>query len=160
MGLHKQFKTDQNMERDGIIIDYGPNDDLPKGEDGQHPPMRFRIARAGGANQAFNKTLERLTRPHRRAIQSGNMSMELSDKLYRQAFIESILIGWDNITTADGQPLPYSPENADKLFTDLPDLYTDLREQSNNASLFREESLQEDLGNSGKSFATDSSKGQ
>ena len=42
--LHKQFKTDANMEKDGIILDYGPNEDLPKGEDGEHsPPDGFHV---------------------------------------------------------------------------------------------------------------------
>jgi hypothetical protein len=159
MNLYDQFATDAQMEKQGIIIDYGPNADLPK-VDGEAPHILFRIARAGGANQTFNKVLERLTRPHRRMIQSGHMDTVLADQLYEQAFIESILLGWDNVTNKAGEPLPYSKLNAAQLFKDLPELYRDLREQANNSSLFREEQREADLGNSGMSSATDSSKGQ
>lgn len=158
MSLQKLFKTDTNLETAGIIVDYGPNEDLPEGPQGR-PTMQFRVARAGGANQAHSKALTQLTKPHRRAIQLGQLSNELAKSIDRQAWLETCLLGWSNITL-DGQLLEFSRENAERLFTALPDLYADLREQSNNMSLYREEMLEADLGNSGRSLSTDSPKGQ
>ena len=149
MSLSKLFKTNSNMEREGILVDYGPNDDLPE-VDGKRPTMQFRVARAGGANQAHNKAVERLIKPHKRAVQTGNLSNELAKTIDRTAWMETCLLGWSNITL-NGQVLDFSKENADALFAELPDLYADLREQSNNASLFRDEVLEADLGNSGRS---------
>lgn len=156
MSLAKLFKTNPAMERDGILVDYGPNEELPL-VDGAHPQMRFKIARAGGANQAHNKAVERLIKPHKRTVQTGNLSNELAKSIDRAAWMETCLLGWENISL-EGEVLDFSKENAERLFNALPDLYADLREQSNNMALFREEVLEADLGNSGRSLSTDSSK--
>lgn len=152
MNLYNLFKTDENLETDGIWIEYGET------VDGQ--PIRIRIARAGGKNKAFTKALEKATRPHRKAIQTGSLDNATADKLYREVFVDTVVLGWENVTDAAGNPLEFNRENALKLFIDLPDLFQDLREQAANAALFREELLEEDLGNSGRSSSTDSSKGQ
>lgn len=142
MSLYTIFKTDDSLETNGITIDYGPNS---KGK-----PTKIRIARSGGANKSFSKTLERLTRPHRRAIQNGLLDNATADAIFRQAFVESVLLGWENVEGPTGDDLPYTQENALTLLTDLPDLYTDLREQANNAALFRAATMEADLGNSGR----------
>lgn len=150
MNLYQLFKTNENLETDGILIEYG---ETPEGA-----PVRIRIARAGGKNTAFTKALEKATRPHRKAIQTGSLSNEVADRLYKEVFADTVVLGWENVTGPDGEALEFSRENVLKLFNDLPDLFADLREQASNAALFREEVLEADLGNSGKSSATDSSK--
>lgn len=160
MSLHKLFKSNPQLERDGITIDLGPNEDLPADNEGKRPHIQFRIARAGGSNQNYNKTMERLTRPYRRAIQSGHFSNEQAETVFREAFISTVLLGWNNVTDEKGQVLPFSAENANKLFSAMPDLLNFLREEASNASLFREELRETDLGNSGRSLSTASSKDQ
>ena len=151
-GLYKLFKTNENLETDGIFIEYGyaAND----------KPIRIRIARAGGRNTAFAKALEKETRPHRKALQTGLLDNKTADALYRKVFAETVVKGWENVTDAQGNTLEFSPANALKLFNDLPELFDDLREQASMVSLFREEVLEDSLGNSGKSCATDLSKAQ
>lgn len=150
MSLYKQFKTDANLERDGILIDYGPNSkDLP---------TRFRLARAGGQNKAYAKALEKATRPHKKSIQMGSLDNNIADRIFMEVFVDTVVLGWENVEDENGNDLEFTRENVLKLFTDLPDLYQDLREQAQNASLFREELLEEDLGNSGGSSSTASSK--
>ena len=139
--LYKQYRTDPNLETSGIFLNYGPNS---KGD-----PMRIRIARAGGANKGFSKALERITRPHRRAIQTGTLSNDLSDSLMKGAFAETVILGWENIEGPEGEILDFNKENVIRVLDDLPDLYADLREQANNVALFRETILDDDLGNSG-----------
>lgn len=151
-GLYNLFKTDENLETDGIFIEYGETDD--------GKPIRIKIARAGGSNKAFSKALEKATRPHRKAIQSGFLDNATADRLYKEVFAETVVLGWENVEGPDGKLLDFNRENVLKLFTDLPDLFQDLREQASNVSLFREEVMEKDLGNSGKSSATGSSKGQ
>lgn len=134
MSTYRQFRTSDNLETNGIWIDYGT-------------AGRFRIARAGGANKRFTKKLQRLAKPFRKAIQAESMDDELADRLMMQAFCECVLIGWEGVTGPDGNPLPYSAEAAAKLFEDLPDLYLDLRQQAQNGALFREALLEADAGN-------------
>jgi hypothetical protein len=154
MSLEKLFKTNKKMEREGILIDYGPNEDLP----GDPPPsIRFRVARSGGSNVAYSKVLERITKPWKRALQNGQVSNERAKEMDREAFIEACLLGWENVTLG-GQVLEFSAANAKVLFETLPDMYDDLREQAGSSALFREETREADLGNSGTSLPTDSSK--
>ena len=154
MSLEKLFATNKKMEREGIFIDYGPNEDMP----GDPPPStRFKVARSGGSNVAYGKVLERITKPWKRALQNGQVSNERAKEMDREAFIETCLLGWDNVTLG-GKVLDFSKENATVLFTALPDLYDDLRDQASSSALFREETRDADLGNSGTSLSTDSNK--
>ena len=65
MSLYKLFKTNENLETDGIWLEYGQT------ADGK--PIRIKIARAGGHNVAFSKALEKATRPYKKAIQTGKI---------------------------------------------------------------------------------------
>lgn len=159
MSIYKLFKTSKKLEKDGVVIDYGPNEDIPPAKPGEpHPSMSFRLARAGGANQNFAKALEQATKPYKKMIQTGNLSNDIANKLYRDAFIAHVLLGWENVTNEAKELVAFGKDAAERLFTDLPDLFNDLKEQSQNIALYREEVLEEDLGNSGGSSSTDSSK--
>ena len=43
-----------------------------------------------------------------------------------EKFVADALLGWENVIVSDGATIPFSVENATKLFKDLPDLYDDL----------------------------------
>lgn len=145
MGLYNTFKTNPQYEIEGIWVEYG----LLDGDESR--PIRFKIARAGGQNKAFQKALEKATRPYRRALQSGMLDDKVADRLYKQVFAETVVLDWTNVTDDTGDVLEFNTENVLKVLNDLPDLFADLREQSGNAALYREELLEEDLKNSGLS---------
>lgn len=150
----KNYKTDTNLEKDGVWVDYGPNDDLPG-----KPNMRFRVARAGGSNLQYEKAMEHLTKPYRRLIQSGNLSNAQAKDLQRQAFLTACLRGWEGISMPGSDtPLPFSLENAQKLFQEVPDILTGLISEADGAAIYRETILEDALGNSGQSSNTASSK--
>lgn len=164
MNLYSLFKTNPSMETEGIMVEYGT-----VVRDGQEVPVRIKIARAGGGNTAFEKALEKATRPYRKALQNNRMDPEIAAKIYKEVFVDTVLLGWDNVAfpvldasgkVAGEEFLPFNRDNALRLLNDLPDLYADLREQALNGNLFREELLEEDLGNSGRSSAMGSSKDQ
>lgn len=134
MGTYDSFATSSDMEKEGIWIDYGD-------------AGKFRIARAGGSNKAFVRQFQRMTKPHRRAIQADAMNDEAQLAIMRQVFIDTVLLGWENVTDRDGKEMPFSKENAAQLFTDLPDLFGDLLSQAQNYSLFRDVILETDAGN-------------
>ncbi|WVW77404.1 tail assembly chaperone [Stenotrophomonas phage vB_SmaS_Bhz59] len=148
-GLYAQYKTDPKLEVGGIFIDVGKNS---KGED-----TRFKIARAGGSNVQFQKALERETKPYKRAIQTKTLSDALAHTIYLRAFVAGVLLGWEGVEDENNQPLQFTFDNALKLFTDLPDLFAQLKEDASDVSLFREEVLEADLGKSGPSSSTASS---
>lgn len=141
MSLYKTFKTSGDLEKTGIYLQYGFVDDDPE------RPIRILIARAGGSNTKFARILEAKTKPYRRAIQTETMDPKMADNIFREVYAESVVLGWDNVSDVDGVALPFSKENVVKVFTDLPDLYADVREQANKAALFREAVLEEDAKN-------------
>ena len=129
--LYKQFATDPERERNGITVEY--HDD----EDPNAPPQRFKVARSGGANVEYNKAIERLTKPYRRALAAGTVPLVTVKKLQTQAFVETCMLGWENVTGPDNRPISFSKEAAQKLMDDLPDLCEDLQAQANTANLFK-----------------------
>lgn len=150
MNLFKAFKTNSTLESDGIWLEYGQNS---KGD-----PIRVRIARAGGTNVRFSKVLERLTRPHKKAIEMGLLDNETAQKLFQEAYAEAVVLDWQGVEDENDQQIPFSKDAAVKLFQDLPDWFRDIKEQADNVQLFREHLRSSDLGNSGMSLSTDSSK--
>lgn len=159
MSLHKTFKTDHNLEIEGVWLEYGHVENAD-GTPDQTRPIRILVARAGGANVAFQKALEKATKPHRTALRVGTMSNSSADNLYKEVFASTVLKGWINVQNAAGDFLEFSKENALAIFEELPDLYADIRDQATAISIFRETLIEEDVGNSGTSSATGSSKGR
>ncbi len=109
--------------------------------------ISFTLARAGGANTKFSKAMEVKTRPYRRQIQEDTMDISLANKLLIEAFAETVVLGWEGITTADGKEVEFTPEAAIQLFTDLPDLFNELREAAAKQANFRAAEVQADVGN-------------
>lgn len=143
------FGTNRSLEAEGITLDY------------RH--FYLKIARAGGANKAYQAAMKKAMDPHRRAIQTDTMDERLAEALVREVFAQTVVLGWgyrvfddeDNVTAthdgkmlaADGTVLDFTAENVEQVLKDLPDLYADIREQANKVSLFREQVLEADAGN-------------
>lgn len=138
--LHKQFATDPELEKNGVLVEY-PDPDGGKSS-------FFRIARAGGANMAYSKTMERLAKPLRRQIANEQLSPAQAQRITKTAFVETVLLGWENVTDPTTDELVnFSVPAALKLFEELPDLYADLAEQAGKAALFRKAALEADAKN-------------
>lgn len=134
MSIHAMFKTDKDLEKNGIVINY---DDT----------IKVRIARAGGANTRYLKTLERKSKPYRRAIDQGTMNPEVANQILREAYAEAVILDWEGITDEDGNEIPFTKENCVKLFEDLPDFFEDLKEQAMKMALFRATVREEEAKN-------------
>jgi hypothetical protein len=133
-GTYAAFKTNSKREQEGVVLDMGD-------------AGKYKIARAGGANSKFSRRLAVLTKPHRRAIQTDTIDRKVADEILATAYAETVLIGWEGVSGEDGNELAFSKENAIKLFTDLPDLFKQIRETAEDMTLFREELAEGDAGN-------------
>lgn len=142
MGLYSQFQTDSDLEKTGVVIDYGS--------------FRVLVARAGGSNTDFMRVLTAKTKPHRRAIQTDTMDPKLAQAIEREVFAETVIKDWETeadggwvrgIESPDGGLLDVTVDNLVRTFENLPDLYTDLKEQANKVALFRKKELEEDAKN-------------
>jgi hypothetical protein len=133
--IYDLFGMDDNMEKKGIWIDYGP-------------AGSFLIARAGGSNQKFANILQAKTRPYKFQIDNELIDQETGQRLMYEAFAEAVVLDWEGVCDRDGNPIPFSQKNCVKLFEDLPDLFHDLREQASKLANFRQQSLEEAAKNS------------
>lgn len=132
--LFKLFKTDEKVEKDGIILQYGD--------------AEFRVARAGASNTKFQKLLERKLKPYRRQLQMEMAEEKVIRGLMMEVYAETIVLDFKNVVDEDGKtPIPYSKENCLKLFQRLPDLFDDIREQSMKAALFRADIREDEAKN-------------
>lgn len=143
MGLKSQFATDKNLEISGIELDYGD--------------FNITIARAGGSNQRYNKVLEKKTKPHQRALQNDALDSSIADKLLRETYAETIVLGWEGVKLSDlrdledgeeDTELPCTRENVIGIFEAYPDLYADIQRQASSLALFRKDIIQANAGNS------------
>lgn len=139
MSLYKQFKTDGNVEQTGVVLEYGENDD--------GSVISIRIARAGGANKAYEKLMEAEVKPYRRMIQNETIENAVVQRILRKVIAKTVVLGWENVQDESGKPIPFTVENCIKLFEDLPDLFKDIQEQSQRAALFRQDILEVDAKN-------------
>lgn len=157
MSMYQKFKTNPDLERNGIVVDYGD--------------FRVTLARAGGANKRFERVTEAKTKPYRRAIQTETMDETVAVNLLREIYAETIILNWETrvdgegvVVTAEnrdqgrwvsgieppqeGQPLlPFTVENVVETLIALPDIFTDIQAQAMKGTLYREEILQAEAGN-------------
>ncbi len=140
MGTYGSYETDKQLEKNGIMLDLG--------ESGT-----YIVARSGGANKKYSELVRKLTQRYRRQIANGTLSIDIADRITIEAFSKTILLGWVkkdvngceyDVTGEDGNPLPYSTENAKKLLTDLPDLFADIKACADEATGYRMEVIAEE----------------
>lgn len=137
MGIYDRFKTNTNFEKTGVWVDLGV--------------ARIKVARAGGSNQAYQRRLTALTKPHRRAIQSGNMDNDLLQDLLAQVYASDVILDWETkddmgnyhkgIENSDGEIVPVNYDNVYRVLTDLPDLFSEITEYASAGDLFNAQML-------------------
>ena len=141
--MYELFATNQDMEKEGIYVDYGS--------------FRVKIARAGGNNKAYARVLENKTKPFRRAIQMQTMDNDRAMDIIKEAYAETVVLNWEvkqedgswaqGIEGPNDDLLPFEVANVVNIFTELPDLFSDIQQQANLVSLFMEEKLGDEAKN-------------
>ena len=139
MSLYSQFQTDKNIEKDGVVLEYG------KTKEGK--VIAIRIARAGGANTRYTKMMEAATKPYRRQLQNETLDNDIADSITQKVYAQSVVLGWENVQDQNGNDMTFNLENCVKLFKDLPDLWSDIQNQATRAALFRQDILEADSKN-------------
>lgn len=147
MSLLKMFKTDAKLENKGFCLDFGPHETTGNN-------IKIYLAFAGKTNERYQKAIRRLTKPVERLIQNESLSDEQSEALYKEAFSETCVTGWEEIYLSDLGLLKEgeadsiaecTKSNVMALFTNLPHLYDDCVSKSTKLSNFRIKT-QEDEG--------------
>lgn len=140
MSIFEQFGTDAAKENDGVKVPAGTLN-----KDGTEPT--FIVSRMSKSNKRYSKELDRVSKPYRRMIDSGQMPAATSEKLMLEVFCSTVLLGWENVQDTEGKQIPYSKEKAIEIMTKLPDLYLFLQTEANSAARFREEVKEDEAKN-------------
>ena len=134
--LYDQFETSEKAElEDGIMVE------IP-GSGAQ-----FWCKRAGGSNVEFTKYVERENRKYRAA--GKQLDVASGEEILRNGLAHHVIFDWNNVTDRNGKAMKFSPENAIKLFTDLPDLVMIIYNQASNPDFFlaSEQTMEDDAKN-------------
>jgi hypothetical protein len=138
------LKGNPDAEKSGRwVYPYGPKEDGFPG---------FKLARAGGSNSTYEKALTAELRPYQKLIvaQKDNpdeKTLELVKTCQRKAFAKACVKDWTNVKDADEQDIVFSAAEAEKMLTDIPQLYDDLLSEAQSSALFTAEDLDEESGN-------------
>jgi len=138
-GLYAQYETDPAVERDGVWLEFGPNT--------KDKEIRIRVARAGGANEAYLKQLEFRSKPIRRGIQTETVDRKKLESIVREVYADTVVVAWENVEDKDGNELAFNKENVIKILTDLPWIYQEIMDCSTKLQLFRKEIQEADAKN-------------
>lgn len=149
--LTRAYATDPKKESEGVLIDVAINDDKSIAQ--------MKIRRMGQSNKEFTKRFATLSKKFK--MLKGNKA-ELENKALREAFVETCLIGWQNIEninealpgTVKEEYMGFSQENALKLFTALPELFDFVVGQAIDLETFQSAANEEIAKNSFPSSTT------
>jgi len=148
MSLSKQYQTNTDKELQGAWAQMGVNDKNKEF-------IEFCVARMSKSNTEYTKCFERITKPFAVLMRMGQLPKKKGDELMMQVFIQSVLKDWKNVPLSDvtgdksqiDEIAPFTPENATKLFTRLPELYDRLFEFAGDASAFKDAETEEKAKN-------------
>lgn len=138
------------MQFDGLQL-FERNEELEaqKGVDLLFPEnIRITILRAGGSNKKYDKVLGRLIKPYKRQMKTDTMDKTVSEKLMRELYTESVIIGWSGVKSK-GKKVEFTKENVMNLITSFPEVFDEIREQADNLANFRTEEIKEEAENLG-----------
>ena len=139
MNIFDVFETNKNLETEGVWIDYELEGKVA---------FSIKIARAGGNNIDYLKSLETIGKKFNLQLKNDTLDALSANKLMMEVYAEVIVKDWKNIKDKSGKELKCNKENIIMLFEKLPDFYKDIVEQAQKIATFRQKEQEENLGNS------------
>lgn len=131
MGLYQTFQTNREAETSGrwfeLVGVVNADKTVPK----------FRMRRMGSTNPEYQAAIERVASEMKQAVELDTLTEDIAGPIMRQVFVDTVLVGWENVEGKDGNKIQFSPEAAFTLFEDLPDLYLVLVAEAKKLSNWR-----------------------
>lgn len=138
--IFKQFGTNTDLERNGRWITFYD----------EETEIRFLVARAGGANEAYQRNLLLATKPFRKgSVDMEDLPPATQKKILIEVYAKTIVKDWENVYFEDGgAPVQFSEDAAKTLFTNAPQLFEFIANEANNFRNYMETKRSEDAKNS------------
>lgn len=128
-------KADPTLEADGIAREYCPDGETV---------FRVVLARAGGSNNAYHRALEESTRSFRGSgVDLAQIDFTRQRNIMAKVVAKTVLKGWNE----DDFGVPFSVENAEAMFLEVPDFLDFCVAEANKAHLYRAAAVKAVSGN-------------
>ena len=144
LDLKTEYGTDENLERDGARMEIGEG-------------ASILVARLG--NPAFQAAYQRVPRGIRNLAASGRLPQGKGAELISNLMAKTIVQGWEGLLD-NGKPLAYSEDNARDVLIRYKDLRDAVWEFAEDAQNYRDDELEQEAKNFGKSSGTNSPSGK
>lgn len=152
MSLRNALKTSTRLETEGVTLEIAGT--------------RVKLARAGGANQAYNAKLTVWYKTNKRAIELDSFSETALRKTFAEFYAECVVMNWEtdlNYQTGETNPdgenwvvgiedgkggvLPFNRENVLAYFLDVPDWFIECKAFAEKSQNYRQSLLDGVVGN-------------
>jgi hypothetical protein len=127
-GFRDKYKVSAEAMTEGKWVDLG---------DG----VRVRVVRAD--NTEARKLRMLLERPYR----GRDIPVSKLEEITSVTIARTVLKDWEGVTDDGGNAIPFSPDEATRIFKKYPDFRDDVAVVSMDREMFRMETLEEDAGN-------------
>lgn len=130
---YQVFATEKDKEVDGVLVPFGG--------------FKLRLARAGGKNIKFVKSVEK-------HIGSGvgkwgnAMTDDESSAALAEVMVDAVVKGWEGMTDDDGKPMKYDKRVMKEMFLDMPDFLSAVFDEAQKIENYRKSKVEDDKGNS------------
>jgi hypothetical protein len=105
--IFAQLETNDAKEAGGVWVDYYAGD--------LH--IRVKIARSGGANEAFTRLSNQLLKPYRRGnVNPNDIPRRTQLDLNARVYAETVVLDWEGVYDDDEKPIPYTVETGIAVF--------------------------------------------
>lgn len=133
--IYEQWGTDAAVEQEGIVLDY-------------QDAGWLKCRRAGGANKPYQKAMERFARKYRRQIDLGILREDVAERELIRVYADTIIIDGEVVGKDEKKiKLKGNKKAVVDLFTALPDLFRDVRDQTGSIEAFRVIDREDDAKN-------------
>ncbi len=134
MPTYDAFQTSPDLETKGSLLDLAD-------------AGKFWIARPGGSNGAYVRTMEKYSRRYKKEIQHGLLSEDLATELLHEVYAETVVVKWEDVTNEKGIKMVLNKKNCMKLFKDLPEIFNRIRVHSEEFENYRLSLVETSAGN-------------
>lgn len=118
------FGTAQDVEKTGVWCEF-------VGFGGVS--VSLRIARMGGSNHEMQKVVQELYKPYRRnGVDNVALPPDVDAMLMRRMFARCIVRDWKGVYGDDGEPIPCTPENVERVLEGAPILVEFIQQEASN----------------------------
>lgn len=140
MSLYDTYETDLNLEENGVWIELSSD-------------MEVKIAALGNKNHL--SVMEKMFAPYKSQRRRKTLDPKIEEDIHIKAIAKAVLLDWrgEGFKDRDGNPLPYSFENAYNLLSNekLKRFKADIIFLSQEAETFKQQEMEEAVKNSEKS---------